>query len=395
MLSSFNFDTPDYKADPFPYYARMREEGLSRLEPGGFLAVSRYADVVAILRDPEVFKASGLRRSLEPAWLGPHPCTKTMHSLDPPEHTKMRGLVNTAFTPSVLERTAPFLRTLVDSVVGSFATRGEVEFVADVATPLTAGAIGHFLGLDPGLHAKCKEWSDGYLSITPSPRSPEHEATVRKALDEMQRYFTSVIEERRRSPGEDLVSGLARAEIDGERLTERELIGFLAMLLVGGMETTANLLSRSMLMLAQRPDLLDRLRADPALVPAFINELLRYDPSSHGMPRYVARDTEIAGHAVSAGTSVVLMLASANRDPLQFPEPDVFDLARDTRGMVSFGQGIHFCLGMALTKLQARLALGELCARFRRFELVEPTLEWTHTVIVRGPTRLRLRGLLA
>lgn len=394
-MRSFNIDSPDYQADPFPHYALMREEGLSRLEPTGFLAVSRYADVVAIFRNPQVFAASGLRKSLEPAWLGPHPCTKTMHSLDPPEHTKMRNLVNTAFMPSAIERTAPFVQALVDSLVNGFAARGETEFVADVATAITAGTIGDFLMLDPALHAKCKGWADAYLSITPVPRSPEHATTVRTALDEMEHHFTLTLEKQRNAPGDDMVSALVQAEIDGQRLSHNELIGFMAMLLVGGLESSANLLSRSMIMLAERPDLLDRLRADPALVPAFVNEMLRYDPSTHGMPRFVKSDTEIAGQKVPAGTTVVLMLAAANRDPQQFPSPDVFDMARDTRGSVAFGHGIHFCIGMALVKLQLRLALTRLVERFRRFELVEPAITWKHTVIVRGPARLPLRGVLA
>lgn len=391
-MLSFDINDPDYRQNPFPYYARMREEGLSRLEPGGFYAVSRYADVLSIFKNPDVFKASGLRRSLEPTWLGPHPCTKTMHSLDPPEHTKKRGLVNTAFSPAVIERTAPFVQSLVSTLVDDFAARGQVEFVGEVATPLTAGTIGHFLTLDPALHAKCKAWSDAYLSITPVPRSPEHEATVKTALDEMKRYFTSVIEEKRRAPGNDLVSGLVQAEIDGQRLTDVELIGYLAMLLIGGMETTANHLSRTMVLLAQRPDLHDMIRADPSLIPAFVNESLRFDPSSHGMHRFVVSDTEIAGHKVASGSTVVLMLASANRDPEQFPNPDEFDIHRDTRGMVSFGHGIHYCIGANLSKVQLKLGITKLVERFRRFKLVEPTITWTHTVIVRGPTTLPLIG---
>jgi len=394
-MLSFNIDAPDYKADPFPHYARMREEGLSWLEPHGFFAASRFADVVAIFKNPTVFKASGLRRSLEPAWLGPHPCTKTMHSLDPPEHTQKRALVNTAFSPSVLERITPFVQSLVDSLVEGFAARGEVEFLTEVATPLTAGTIGYFLSIDPALHSKCKGWSDAYLSITPVPRSPEHERIVRTALDEMKDYFTTLIERARTSPTNDLVSALVHAEIDGQRLSHVELIGYLSALLIGGMETTANFLCRSMMMLAERTDILDRLRADTSLVPAFVNEMLRYDPSSHGMPRYVQSDTEIAGHEVPAGSTVVLMLASANRDPQQFPNPDVFDLGRDARSAVSFGHGIHFCIGMGLSKLQSRLALTALVKRFRRFEIAEPNIQWTHTIIVRGPTRLPLRGLTA
>lgn len=394
-MRSFNLDAPDYQADPFPHYARMREEGLSRLEPTNFLAVSRYADVVAVFKAPSVFAASGLRRSLEPPWLGPHPCTKTMHSLDPPEHTKMRNLVNTAFVPSVLDRVAPFVQGLVTSVADDLAARGEAEIVSDVATPVTAGTIGHFMKLDPAVHAKCKGWSDAYLSITHVPKGPEHETAVRTALDEMQRYFTALIEERRRAPGDDLVSLLVRAEIDHERLSEADLIGFLSLLLIAGLESTTNFVARSMMMLADRPDLMDELRADPALVASFVDELLRYDPPAHGIPRFVKSDTKIAGQDVPAGATVLLMLASANRDERQFQDPDVFDMRRDGKGNLAFGYGIHFCIGMGLAKLEARLTIAEMVRRFKRFEHVDPVVDWHHTFTVRGPKRLRLRGVPA
>lgn len=390
----FQFFSPEYQANPFPFYARMREEGLSRIEPGGFLAVSRHADVVAALRNPAVFSSTGFVQAFEPPWLGDNPGAHTMLSMDPPEHTKLRNLVSRAFVQPVVDRSAPSVQRLVDAVVARFAERGEAEIVADVATPVTAGTLGHFLTLDPALHAKFKAWSDALASVTPEPMGPDHRTVVRAAIDEMVRYVQSVIEERRRAPGDDMVSMLVQAEVDGHRLGDRDLVAFLFLLIVAGLETTVHLLSKSMITLTDRPDLVDRLRADASLVPRFVDEMLRFDPPTHSLFRFVMKDTEVAGKPVPAGSVVMLMLAAANRDERQFARPDVFDLDRDAQGSAAFGHGAHFCIGMALAKLEARLTLESLLRRFRAFERVEPTIAYNHTFTVRGPFRLPVRGLI-
>jgi hypothetical protein len=395
MISTYQLLAQEFQANPFPFYARMRAEGLSRIEPGAFLAMSRYSDVAAALRNTAVFSSAGFSRAWEPEWLGPNPCAHSMHSLDPPEHTRMRNLVNPAFLPAVIERTAPFVQSLAESSVGRFASRGEAEIVSEVALPVTAGMIGSFLRLDPALHGKFKGWSDAMLSITPQPRSPEHAEYVRASIHEEAGYFRTLIEERRRAPGDDMVSLLVHAKIDGERLTDKELVSFLSLLLVGGMETAANMITKSMVMLTEREDILDRLRADLSLVPRFVDEMLRYDPSVHSLFRSLKKDTVIAGTEVPAGSTVLLLIGSANHDESQFPNPDVFDMDRDHRGSLAFGLGPHFCIGMSLAKLEARLTLTEILRRFRRFEHLEPTIAWNHTMTVRKVDRLRLRGIPA
>lgn len=392
-MSTFQLHSPEFQANPFPFYALMREEGLSRIEPGGFLVLSRYADVAAALKNPALFSSSGFSKAWEPAWLGPNPCSHSMHSLDPPDHTKMRNLVNTAFLAPVIERTAPLVQRLVDAAVDGFAARGEAEIVTDVALPVTAGTMGHFMKLDPALHGKFKGWTDALLSITPHPRSPEHAKHVRASIDEEARYLRSLIEERQSTAGDDMVSLLVRAEIDGQRLSEKELVSFLSLLLIAGMETTVHLITKAIIMLTDRPHLLDRIRTDPSLVSRFVDEMLRYEPSAHSLFRAVKSDTEIAGQKVPAGTTVLLMIGAANHDEKQFPEPDVFDMDRDTRGSLAFGLGPHFCLGAALAKLEARLTIAELARRFRRFEHEEPAIAWNHTLTMRGVARLRLRGV--
>ena len=393
MPTTFHFFAPDYQHDPFPTYAQMRAEGVSRIEPGGFLALSRHADVLAALRTPTVFSSSGFVQAFEPPWVGYNPGAHTMLSLDPPEHTKLRSLVSRAFVSSVLDRTRPFIQGLVDGAVDRLASRGEVEVVAEIATPVTAGTIGHFLTLDPALHARCKEWCDVVASVTPVPMGPDHEERVHRAIRELTGYLTSLVEERRRAPGDDLVSLLVRAEVDGQRLHDKDLMAFLFLLLVAGLETTVNLISKSVMVLSERDEVMDRLRGNAALIPRFVEEMLRYDPPTHSLFRFVLSDTEVAGQKVPAGSVVMLMLAAANRDAQQFENPEVFDLDRDPQGALAFGFGAHFCIGMALAKLEARLTLESLLRRFRRFERIAPAITWNHTFTVRGPKTLLVRAV--
>lgn len=392
MMSTFNLLDPEYRADPYPFYARMREEGLSRIEPGGHFVASRYADLLAIFRNPELFSSRGFASAWEPDWLRPNPCANSLHSMDPPEHTKMRNLVSAAFMPRMIERMVPFVQEISEAAVSNFGEDGVAEVVGEVGMPVSAGTIGHFLALDPALHPRLKVWSDAMMSIKPVPKSAEHAAHVRTCVDEMARYLLSLIEERRRKPGDDMVSLLVQAEVDGQRLTDKELVPFLAVLIIGALDNTSNLIANSLLFLTERHDIHDQLRADPGRMPKFVDEILRFWPTAHSVLRSVRRDTEIAGHKVPAGSTVLLMMAAANRDERQFPSPDVFDMSRDSRGGLTFGHGIHVCIGLSLAKLEAKIALNEALRRFRRFERVDPTITWNHTYLVRAPVALRLRG---
>ncbi len=391
MSTIFQFFDPDYQANPFPTYARMRDEAVSRIEPGGFFAISRHADVLAALKNHAVYSSTGFVQAFEPPWVGYNPGAHTMLSLDPPEHTRLRSLVNRAFVQSVLERTGPFIQGLVDAAVNSLANRGEAEFISEIAAPVTAGTMGHFLTLDPALHAKFKEWSDVLASVTPTPMSPEHEERVHHAINELTQYLTAVIEERRRNPGEDMVSLLVTAEVNGERLSTKDVVAFLVLLLVAGLETTVHLIAKSLIMFGDRPDLVDRLRDDESQLPRFIDEMLRYDPPTHSLFRFVMADTEVGGEKIPAGSVVMLMLGAANRDETRFPRADEFNIDRDTQGSIAFGYGPHACIGMALARLEAKLTLSALLRHFRRFERLEKAITWNHTFTVRGPATLRMR----
>lgn len=387
-----NLFSPEVRADPYPTYAMLRQHHpVCQVEPGGFWAISRYADVISVLKSAERFSSAGFRPAFEPEWLGHNPGAHTMLSMDPPEHGKNRTLVNRVFSPAIVTRTEPAIRARIERLTDRLAEQGACEFVGDFATPLTSGVIGDFLALDPSAHGKFKHWSDTLSGITPVPQSAEHADSVRSTIKEMEDYFGSVIDERKQAPGEDLVSRLAKAEIDGQSLSREELIAFLFLLVVAGLDTTVHLISKSIITLSDRPALVAQLRATPALIPRFIEEMLRYDPPTHNLFRQATEDSEIAGVRVPAGTFVMVMLASANRDPDQFPDPDRFDLERASQGGVAFGHGAHFCLGAVLARLEGRAALESLLTRFKSIEREPGDIEWQHTLTVRGPARLPVR----
>ncbi|HEX6287812.1 MAG TPA: cytochrome P450 [Herpetosiphonaceae bacterium] len=391
-MEPINLFAPEFIADPYPFYAKMREQRpVAPVEPGGFWGISRYADVDAVLKSPDRFSSAGFDLAFEPEWLGHNPGAHTMLSKDPPAHTKYRNLLNRAFLPSVMTRIEPSVRALVERLADRLADGREVEFVSEFATPLTAGALGQFLALDPNLYPQFKRWSDSLASVSPVPHSPEHAEDVRRTVAELESYFGSVIDERSAAPGEDIISLLTQATIDGESLTRDDLIAFMFLLVVAGIETTVHLLSKSLLMLSRQPDVLERVRADAALIPRFIEEMLRYDPPTHNLYRQATRDVEVAGVRIPAGTFVMVMLASANRDPDQFPNPDMFDLDRRNHGHVAFGHGPHFCLGAALARLESRLALECLLSRFDGFTITTSDIPWHQTLTVRGPARLPIR----
>ena len=390
-IPSVNLFSAEFQSDPFPSYVRMREAGLYRIDPMGWIAVSRYADVQQVLRTPEQFSSTGFVEAFEPPWVGYNPGAHTMLSMDPPEHTGNRGLVNKAFTGAVLGRLEPLLRATINQLVQGMIGAGEVDFVQRFALPITAGALGTFLGLDPSLHTRFKYWSDTLAGVTPQPRDEAHVAEVKQVIAELTSYLTGLIKERRAQPGEDLVSVLVRAEVDGRSLDERELVAFLTLLLVAGLETTVHLVSKGALLLANRRDIHNRLRKDLSLVPQFVEEMLRWDPPTHSLFRVTTSDVEIGGGTIKAGSFVMVMLAAANRDPAVFASPEDFDLDRARSRHVAFGHGPHQCIGLALARLEARLAFEALVTQCSQIERTESAAPVCHTLTVRGPLRLPLR----
>jgi cytochrome P450 len=354
--------------------------------------LSRYTDVAAALRDPTTFSSQGFRAAFAPDWLGDDRMASNLLLLDPPEHTKFRRLINRQFGQELLSTLEQPLRAFMQRAVADLDPTREIEVVGELATPIAAAVVAIILDLPPEHHLRFKHWVDMIGSMTPVEPDAPVAAAIRRAIEEEHAYFREVLERRRASPGHDLVSLLLRSELDGRSLSTDELIGFLVLVLGAGIDTTIHLLSKSLLLLAERPDLLARIRADQRLVPAFIEEMLRFDPPTHALPRITTREVQLESATIPAQSLVLLLLASANRDEAQFPDPDVFNLERAPRGALAFGHGPHLCVGAALARFEARLTFECLFDRFTAFERdASFPIAWDTTIHTRGPLRLPMR----
>jgi cytochrome P450 len=379
------FDPYDYAwhEDPYPTYAWLREEApLYRNEALGFWALSRHADVLEGFRDADTYSsADGV--SLDPAATGPH-ASKVMSflAMDDPRHFRMRQLVSKGFTPRRVRelegRVREITREHLDAALGSDA----FDFVDDLAGKVPMDVVSELLGVPAQDRAELRRLADlvvhredGVLDVPP---------LAADASLQLIGYYLELIDERRRQRRDDLTSALLDVELDAERLTPDELCAFLFLMVVAGNETTTKLLGNAWFWAHENPAAQTRVLAEPDAVPRWVDETLRYDASSQVLARTTTRDVELHGAVVPQGDRVLLLVGSANRDPRVFPDPDVYDLDRDTSALLSFGNGGHFCLGASLARLEARVVLEELLGRVRTWEVDTARAERVHSVNVRG-----------
>jgi cytochrome P450 len=386
------FSPYDYQVheDPYPLYARLRDEAPAyRNDEIGFWALSRYADVAAAFREPARFSnANGV--SLEPSVWGPRAHrSMSFLALDPPRHTRMRALVARGFTPRRVRDMEESIRALTRQYLEPALEAGSAEFVADFAGRLPMDVISNMMGVPGPDRDEIRRLADavvhreqGVLDVPPSGV----EAALRLAG-----YFAELVSQRRRQPAADLTSALTQAEIDGDKLTDDEVIGFLFLMVVAGNETTTKLLANAIYWGWRFPAELAKPLADPDRVPDWIEETLRYDTSTQFLARTAAEDFTAHGQLISAGTRVLLLVGSANRDPRAFADPDAYDLDRDTSALVSFGAGRHYCLGANLARLEATVALTEFASRVASYEIDEEAARRVHSVSVRGFASLPMR----
>ena len=384
---------PEVRATPYLTYAHMRRHHpVTQVEPGGMWAVSRYDDVISLLKSPQLFSSQGFERAFQPEWLGStrNPLAYSVVTKDPPVHTKLRALVGRAFNASAIQGVEPYARQTIDALIDGLVARGETDFMREFAAPLPAAVIGRLTGLAPALYQHFVSWVEQMVAIIPPPSKAEQESRIR-ILEHCVGALSSVVTKCRRSPTDDLLGQLLRAEIDGVHLTDMEVIDFLGVMLAGGIETTTSLLGNAMLFLSERPDVQEKLRAERRLIPAFIEELLRYESSVHGLVRITTAEVTLSGATIPAGAMVLALLASANRDEKHYSNPDEFVLERQ-QASVSFGHGIHFCIGAQLARMEVRLSLEALLTRLKPFTRVPGELTWTmSTPVTRGPAKLPFR----
>ncbi len=400
MAANINPLLPAVVECPFGYFAQLRRQPPVFVSHGRFFLISRYDDVRQVLLHPEVFSSAGspgVRRKL-PAEVvrvmarGFRP-VPTVQTIDPPAHQRYRSLLSKAFSSRRVARLEPDIRRLAHDLVDKFIDEGRVDLVAQFAVPFPLTVIAMWLGLPVADLPRLKRWSDAAAAPLGGMLNREEEIECAEIELEAQEYFAARLEERRREPRDDILTDLCRAHLDGnEPLDNGEIYYLLIQLLVAGNESVRNLISSAMLLLLQHPAHMAVVRAQPALIPKFVEEALRIESPIKAFFRVAKSDTRVGGVEIPAGSRVAVLFASANRDESHFSNPDSLDIDRDNLSdHLAFGLGIHYCLGAALARTEARIAFEVLLSRLADIRLA-PGNELTHTpsFIFRGLKALHL-----
>ena len=387
--STPSFLDPAVANDPYPFYAHLRHE--APVAPLGLMdlwGVARYDDVVRVLRDPDTFSSVvGLRR------LAGEDLPPSMLFNDPPMHTRLRGLIAKAFTPRVVERQRDVITARCRELVGAMLDGNDPDIVLDLAYPLPVMVISHMLGVADGDQATFKRWSDAIIENIAPILLTGDDSMLTDVNREFDAYFSRRLEKLRREPEDNLLSELVHVETDEGRLSELELLMFCRLLLVAGNETTTGLIVHATRAFSEHPDVLRRVRDDLGLLPAAIEEALRYYAPFQATFRRTTREVTLSGRTIPANTRLLVFLGSANRDETVFPRPDEFLLDRGNNRHVAFGMGIHYCVGAPLARLEAEIALRELLPRIMGVEI--PPGQQAVLLRPGGPKSLRVRFAMA
>jgi cytochrome P450 len=404
-----------WRDDPYPMYRELRDRApVCFSEESNTWTVSRYEDVVAVLKNTEVF-SSKVRSGQMETFVGeltlPQKLalfvrftsrmrvtpwsvrrSRMLIQEDGAVHLRMRDLVNRGFTPRQIQRLAPRIRELVAECLAGLRRKPQFDLVSELNIPLPVTVIAEMLGVEPEKRHVFKHWSDRIISgATGSGLGNPLDSGVLDAMGELRAYLGPIVRERRRKPGDDLISVIVGAELDGAGLSDYEIFLFVLLLLIAGNETTTNLLGNCVDALLANPDQLACVVAEPTRIGALVEETLRYDGPVQFLTRVTTCETSLHGHTLPKGANIVVLLGSANRDERRFPDPDRFDVTRDTRGHVAFGFGAHFCLGASLARLETRAALDALVPELPRLARVRPEREFLDSYLIRGRARLDLR----
>ena len=400
---SLTYDPLNYevKQNPYPYYALLRrDEPVKWLEGMQAFAVAGYDEVDAVLKNAAVFSSA----HFWPELLGqfdPVPEVPPMISMDPPDHMKLRRLVNRAFVPSQVallqQRAIDIANELIDDIVARHGTEGQFDWVWEFTALYPVTVISEVLGVPIERRAEFKVWVDDLLAAANrATYGAERLAEIQASSDNLRSFFEALYDEHSKNPGTDLISSLISAEIDGERLSRIEVVQMSVLLLIGGVETTTNLLGNTLVELGRRPDLYARVRADSSQIPPLLEEVLRFNPPVQMIFRHTTCDTELGGVKMPKGATVMPLLASANRDTAKYPDGEEFDIDRRSQvPLMSFGQGPHFCLGNVLAKMEARAALEVVFRRLAVLDPVSDQVEWIDSYFARGPQQLPVKFKVA
>ena len=405
-ITKVNMVSPEVLECPYPYYERVREEAPVHQTPLGFWAVSRYEDVLSVVRNPEMFSSLAQSNSfvtppppevIEIAKQG-YPRVNTLLSNDPPSHTQFRNLVNKAFLPKRVAQLEDSIRKIANDLIDAFISDGKVDLVEQFAVGVPLTVIADALGVDRADMPKFKKWSDDSVAPLSGMLTPERQIECAHSRIEFQKYMVDRVREREENLRDDLLSDLVQARFDsgeraGEGMTMAEMLDVIAQLLVAGNETTTKLIAAATLMLVENPEQMAKVRADHSLIPNLVEEALRMEAPVQMLPRFTKDDVEVGGVVIPKGSVVMAMYGCANRDGGKYPNPDMFDIERDNaRTQLAFGQGPHFCVGAALARSEARIAFELLLSRLNNIALanVDTPTHRELSMTLRGLTNLHL-----
>jgi len=395
-MTPIDFNPYSYQIheDPFPTYQQLRSYApVYRNASLGFWALSRYEDVLAAFKDPLTFSnAQGV--SLERSGLGDASALASFLAMDPPRHDQLRALVSRGFTPRRVADLEPQIREFAERAIDSFIAAGHCDIIQDFAARLPMHVVSELLGVPPTDRDSLRAWADAVVHREEG--RADIPASAIEATRRLVGYFRDLVAERRQRKGVDLASALLDAEIDGQRLDDRDVIAFLFLMIIAGNETTTKLIGNALFWLWKNPEERARVWQDTSLIPNWIEETLRYDNSTQMLARTVTRDLDLHGEQLRANDRLLLLVGSANRDERVFANPDTYDVRRDTSLHIAFGKGTHFCLGAALARLEARVALTAVHARLPDYDIDAARLVRVHSPNVRGfasmPARFTGRG---
>lgn len=393
MTVDYDPRRPEVIADPFPMYQVLREQApLYRSSVLGGWVLTRYDDVKTAISDRR-FSADRMRPFFARLPAREQMAYATLRDSisrwavfhDPPEHTRLRGLMNKAFTARAIERLEPRIRALIDRLLDRVIQQGQMDLIADLAYPLPASVILDMLGLPCDDLDRIKVWSDELaLFVGSSVNTPDKYQRATDSIAAMNEYFRVAIQRRRDTPGDDLMTALLGAQEHGDLLSDDELVATCVLLVFAGHETTTNLIGNGILSLLRHPAELSRLRAEPQLMPTAVEELLRFDGPAAAVVRVATEEIPLHGQTILPGERVFALLNAANRDPRQFPNPESLDIARKENRHLAFGQGIHFCIGAPLARMEAKLAITAILERCSGISLQSTPLTWSNSLVIRG-----------
>jgi cytochrome P450 len=396
-LSLFHLLDPDVLADPYPLYARLRQE--SPVLWDRFLhawVVTRYDDVAEVLArfraertpTPERLTELGMARLAPVAQV----MVKQMLFMDPPQHRRVRGLASTAFTARRVERMRSHIRDIANNLIDQVVGDGEMDLMSHFANPLPAIVTAEMLGVSTQDHERLKDWSQAFAQMLGNfQHNPDGIDDVLNAVSDMTAYFRHALARHSGAPTDGLIGALSQARVNGDRLTEDEVIANTIVTMVGGQETTTNLIGNGLLTLLRNPVALRQLRDDPTILPTAVEELLRYESPSQHTARIAPEDTVLGDQPIERGQAVIAVMGAANRDPQRFVDPDRLDLTRQDNRHLAFAWGPHFCFGAPLARIEGQIAFETLLTRLPELELMDGPPQWRPNLGLRGLATLPIR----